>query len=178
MLGKKVACRKWSRVGFRKVTHFVHVDAVGVGPGVLEVFLQPLPQGIGDLMKADKLLDLSHLGVVAGGAGVEALDDGWDVTENTGVHQRADHHHTSRKNLEAQSESDLIFLFMKKVLTTIHGKKENTEFWTSTNGNLSLATRKRATNNQSINRSIIIQSINRLKNDWKLQIENFWLWIR
>lgn len=34
----------------------VHVDTIGVGPGVLEVFLQPLPQWVGNLMKAYELL--------------------------------------------------------------------------------------------------------------------------
>lgn len=35
----------------------VHVDAVGVGPGVLEILLQPLPQRVGDLVETDELLD-------------------------------------------------------------------------------------------------------------------------
>lgn len=35
----------------------VHVDAVGVGPGVLEVLLQPLPQWVGNLVKAYEFLD-------------------------------------------------------------------------------------------------------------------------
>lgn len=35
----------------------VHVDAVGVGPGVLEVLLQPLPQWVGNLVESYKLLD-------------------------------------------------------------------------------------------------------------------------
>src|SRR4029434_628388 len=37
------------------VPHRVHVDAVGVGPGVLEVLLEPLPQWVGDLVEADEL---------------------------------------------------------------------------------------------------------------------------
>lgn len=70
------------------MTHSVHVDAVGVGPGVLEVLLQPLPQTSGDLMEADELFDPQHLGVVAGRAGVQSLDDGRHVTKDTGVHER------------------------------------------------------------------------------------------
>lgn len=35
----------------------VHVDTVGVGPGVLEILLQPLPQRVGDLVEPDELLD-------------------------------------------------------------------------------------------------------------------------
>lgn len=35
----------------------VHVDAIGVCPGVLEVLFQPLPQWVGNLVKAYKLLD-------------------------------------------------------------------------------------------------------------------------
>ena len=54
---------------------------------MLEVFLQSLPERIGDLMEADEFLDPQHLGVVAGGAGVQSLDDRRDVTEDTGVHQ-------------------------------------------------------------------------------------------
>lgn len=42
----------------------IHVDAVGVGPGVLEVLLQPLPERVRNLMEADKLPDSQHLGVV------------------------------------------------------------------------------------------------------------------
>lgn len=57
-------------------THSVHVDAVGVGPGVLEVLLQPLPERVRDLVEADELSDSQHLGVVAGRPGVQSLDDG------------------------------------------------------------------------------------------------------
>lgn len=35
----------------------IHVDAIGVGPGVLEILLQPLPQWVGNLVEANKLLD-------------------------------------------------------------------------------------------------------------------------
>lgn len=35
----------------------IHVDAVGVGPGVLEILLQPLPQWVGNLVEAYELLD-------------------------------------------------------------------------------------------------------------------------
>ena len=54
---------------------------------MLEVFLEPLAQRVRDLVEADELLHLLHLRVVARGARVEALDDGADVTEDTGVHQ-------------------------------------------------------------------------------------------
>ena len=53
---------------------------------MLEILLQPLPQRVGDLVKANELFDLLHLGVIAGGARVEALDDGTDVTKDTGIH--------------------------------------------------------------------------------------------
>ena len=69
-------------------SHSVHVDAVGVGPGVLEVLLQPLAQATGDLVEADELLDAQHLGVVARCARVQPLDDGRHVAEDAGVHQR------------------------------------------------------------------------------------------
>ncbi len=64
-----------------------HIDAVGVGPGVDEVLLQPLSQGTRDLVKSDELLDAQHLGVVARGAAVETLDDGAHVTKDAGVHE-------------------------------------------------------------------------------------------
>ena len=67
--------------------YHVHVDAVGVVPGVLEVLLQPLPQRVGDLMEADELLHPQHLQVVACRARVQPLDDGRHVPEDAGVHQ-------------------------------------------------------------------------------------------
>lgn len=67
-------------------TYHIHVYAIGVGPGMLEVFLQPLPERVGDLVKAYELFDLLHLGVVAGGTRIEALYDGTDVTKDTGIH--------------------------------------------------------------------------------------------
>ena len=54
---------------------------------MLEVLLEPLPQWVGDLVEADELLDLLHLGVIAGRAAVEPLDDGTDVAKDAGVHQ-------------------------------------------------------------------------------------------
>lgn len=38
------------------VTHCIHVDAVGVGPGMLKVLLETLPKTSWDLMKPDELL--------------------------------------------------------------------------------------------------------------------------
>lgn len=58
----KVAVRVFS------FSYSIHVDAVCVGPGVLEVLLQPLSQTSWDLMETDKLFDPQHLGVVAGRA--------------------------------------------------------------------------------------------------------------
>ena len=73
---------------FRKALQYgVHVDSVGVRPGVLEVLLQTLPQRIRYLMEADEFSYAKHLRVVTGGARVQALDDGRDVAEDAGVHQ-------------------------------------------------------------------------------------------
>lgn len=47
-------------------THSIHVNAVGVGPGMLEILFQPLPERVGDLVETDELPDSQHLGVVAG----------------------------------------------------------------------------------------------------------------
>lgn len=68
-------------------THSIHVDAVGVGPGVLEVLLQTLPQATGNLVEADELFDAQHLRVVPRRARVEPLDDGRNVAKDAGVHQ-------------------------------------------------------------------------------------------
>lgn len=68
-------------------SYHVHVDAVGVRPGVLEVLLQPLPQGVRDLVEADELFDPEHLEVIPGRARVQPLDDGGHVPEDAGVHQ-------------------------------------------------------------------------------------------
>lgn len=57
-------------------THSIHVDAVGVGPGMLEVLLQPLSQASWDLVETDELFNPQHLGVVTGRAGVQSLNDG------------------------------------------------------------------------------------------------------
>lgn len=39
------------------IIYRVHVDAVGVGPGVLEVLLKSLSQWVGNLVEAYELLD-------------------------------------------------------------------------------------------------------------------------
>lgn len=68
-------------------THSVHVNAIGVGPGMLEILLQPLAQRIGDLVEADELSDPQHLGVVPSRPRVQTLDDGRNIPKDTGVHQ-------------------------------------------------------------------------------------------
>jgi len=69
------------------MTYSVHVDAVGVGPGMLEVLLQPLAQASWDLVEPDELFDPQHLSVIAGRARVQSLDDCRHVSKDTGVHQ-------------------------------------------------------------------------------------------
>lgn len=88
----------------RTGTHSVHVDAVGVGPGVLEILLQPLPEWVGDLVEADKFPDSQHLGVVAGGARVQPLDDGRHVPEDAGIHEgwRREEFESERRKGEQQ----------------------------------------------------------------------------
>lgn len=68
-------------------SYHIHVDAVGVRPSVLEVLLQPLSEGVGDLMEADEFFDSQHLEVIPGRARVQPLDDGRHVPEDAGVHQ-------------------------------------------------------------------------------------------
>ncbi len=65
----------------------VHVNAIGVGPSMLKVLLQPLFQGIGDLVELVELAHPLHGRMVAGRARVQPLDDGADISENTGVHE-------------------------------------------------------------------------------------------
>jgi len=67
-------------------SYHIHVDAVGVGPGVLEVLLQPLPQRVRDLVETDEFFDPEHLEVIPGRTGVQPLDDGGHVPKDAGVH--------------------------------------------------------------------------------------------
>lgn len=67
--------------------HRIHVDAIGVGPGMLEILLEALAQWVGDLVEADELPHPEHLRVVAGRARVQPLDDGRHVAEDAGVHE-------------------------------------------------------------------------------------------
>lgn len=68
-------------------THSVHVNAVSVGPGMLEILLQPLAKRVGNLVEADKLSDPQHLGVVPGRSRVQTLDDGRNIPKDAGIHQ-------------------------------------------------------------------------------------------
>lgn len=68
--------------------HGVHVDAVRVRPGVLEIFFQTLAERVGDLMEADELSHAQHLRVVPRSTRVQTLNDGRNVPEYAGVHQR------------------------------------------------------------------------------------------
>ena len=60
---------------------------VGRRPIYLKVLLEPLLERVGDLVELVKLPDPLHGRVVAGRPAVQTLDDGGDVTEDTGVHQ-------------------------------------------------------------------------------------------
>ena len=57
-------------------THSVHVDAIGVGPGMLEVLLQSLSERVWDLVEANELPHAEHLGVIASRSRVQPLNDG------------------------------------------------------------------------------------------------------
>lgn len=65
----------------------VHVDSVRVRPSVLKILLQPLTKRIRDLMESDELSNSKHLRVVSCCTAVKPLNDGRDVTEDTGIHQ-------------------------------------------------------------------------------------------
>lgn len=68
-------------------THHVHVDAVGVGPRVLEILLQSLSERVWDLVESDELFHAEHLHVVPRRSRIQPLDDGRNVPKNAGVHQ-------------------------------------------------------------------------------------------
>lgn len=67
-------------------TYHVHVNAIGVCPRMLEVFLQSLPQRVRDLMEAYELLHSQHLHVVPCSSRVEPLDYCRHVPKNASVH--------------------------------------------------------------------------------------------
>lgn len=68
-------------------TYTIHVNTVGVGPGVLEVLLQSLAKATWDLMEADELFDSQHLGVVASCTRVQPLDNGRNIPKYAGIHE-------------------------------------------------------------------------------------------
>lgn len=68
-------------------TDQVHINSIGIGPGVLKVLLEALPQRVGDLMEADEFPQPRHLRMVPGRPTIQPLDDGRHVTEDRGVHQ-------------------------------------------------------------------------------------------
>lgn len=71
----------------RPATYHVHINTVGIGPGMLEELLKTLTKDIGDLVEPDELLDLLHLGMVPSGTGIQALNDGTHVTKYTRIHK-------------------------------------------------------------------------------------------
>lgn len=77
----------WHLGGLNVNIYRVHINSVSVGPWVLEILLQPLPQWIGNLVKADELFDPQHLSMVASRARVQSLNDGRDIPKNTGIHE-------------------------------------------------------------------------------------------
>lgn len=69
------------------MTYSIHVNAIGVGPGMLKVLLQPLTKVAWDLVEADEFFDSQHLGVVACSARIQPLDDGWHISKYAGIHE-------------------------------------------------------------------------------------------
>lgn len=68
------------------LSYHIHVDAIGVRPGVLKILLEPLPKWVWDLVKADKFFDAKHLEVVTGRTGIQPLDDGGYIPKDAGIH--------------------------------------------------------------------------------------------
>lgn len=73
---------------WKSFQHRVHVYAVGVGPGVLEILLQSLAQRIRYLVESDKLSYAQHLRMISRCSRVQPLDDRRHITKDTGVHER------------------------------------------------------------------------------------------
>lgn len=53
----------------------IHISAVGVGPSMLEILLQSLPQSRWYLVETDELFDPQQLCVVACGSRIKTLYD-------------------------------------------------------------------------------------------------------
>lgn len=69
------------------VTYCIHINAIGIGPSMLEILLQPLPQAWRYLVETDELFDPQQLCVVACGSRVETLYDCWDIPKYAGIHE-------------------------------------------------------------------------------------------
>lgn len=54
---------------------------------MLEIFLQPLPQGWWYLVETDELFDPQQLRVVARGSRIKTLYDCRDISEYAGIHE-------------------------------------------------------------------------------------------
>ena len=68
-----------------KATHVVHVDAVGVGPVVLEGLLQAVGEGLGDVVKGHEVLHTLQLFVQLVRPLVHPQHDGRHVAEDGGA---------------------------------------------------------------------------------------------
>ena len=68
----------------------IHVYSIRVSPGVLEILLQSLSKWIWNLMKSDEFSDSEHLSVISGSSAVKPLNYRWDISKNTGVHERCE----------------------------------------------------------------------------------------
>jgi len=69
------------------VTHHIHINAVGIRPGMLEVLFQSLSERVRNLMEPNEFFDFLHLSVVACSARIQSLDNRAHVTEDACVHQ-------------------------------------------------------------------------------------------
>ena len=78
------------------ITDLEWVDAAVEAPHGLEVLLHALFERLGDVVRAEEILEIPDLLLVVGALGVHALDDGRHVTEHHGVHQRYNNNKHSR----------------------------------------------------------------------------------
>lgn len=65
----------------------IHINAIGVWPSMLEVFLKPLPQGWWYLVETNELFDPQQLCVVTGGSRIKTLNYCWNVPKYAGIHE-------------------------------------------------------------------------------------------
>ena len=69
------------------ITHIFHVHTIGASPLVSEVFFHFFLQSFWDLVELYKLFDKSQPSVVMRATGIQALNNGRQVSKDGGIHE-------------------------------------------------------------------------------------------